>query len=203
MKVALIGASGNIGSQILNEATSRGHQVTAVARNLDKVAAKPGVTPKRGDLADGAALADVLRGHDAIISSVRFKMFKPEQLIDAVKQSGVKRLIVVGGAGTLEVRPGVALLDTPEFPAVAKEEATAGRAAFEALKKANDLEWTFLSPSAMIGPGDRTGKFRLGADTLLVGSDGKSRISIPDFAIAMVDELEQRKHVRQRFTVGY
>jgi putative NADH-flavin reductase len=203
MKVALIGASGNIGSQIMSEAASRGHQVTGVARNIEKIAAKAGVTPAQGDLSDAAALGKVLAGHDAIISSVRFRMFKPEQLLDAVRQSGVKRLIVVGGAGTLEVRPGVALLDTPEFPAAAKDEATAGRAAFNALRQASDLEWTFLSPSAVIGPGERTGKFRVGGDMLLTGSDGKSRISIPDFAIAMVDELEKAQHVRQRFTVGY
>ena len=115
----------------------------------------------------------------------------------------MKRLIVVGGAGSLEVKPGVALLDTPEFPAVAMEEATAGRETFNVLKQQNDLEWTFLSPSAMIGPGDRTGKFRLGKDQLLVGADGKSRISYPDYAIALVDELEKRAHIRQRFTVGY
>ena len=203
MKVALIGASGNIGSQIAAEAASRGHQVTGIARNVEKVAAKPGVTPKRGDLADTAALAALLKGHDTVISSVRFKTFKPAQLIDAVRQSGVKRLLVVGGASTLEVKPGVMLLDTPEFPAAAKEEATAGRDHFNVLRQQNDLEWTFLSPSAMIGPGERTTKFRLGKDQLLVGADGKSRISYPDYAIAMVDELEKRAHVRQRFTVGY
>src|SRR5690606_10043569 len=120
-------------------------------------------------------------------------------LLDAVEQSGVKRLLVVGGAGTLEVRPGVALLDTPEFPAAAREEATAGRDTLEALRAASGLDWTFLSPSAVIAPGERTGTFRVGGDQLLIGNDGKSRISIPDFAIAMVDELEGAKHVRQRF----
>ena len=144
-----------------------------------------------------------LRGHDAIISSVRFKFFKPAQLIDAVKASGVKRLLVVGGAGSLEVRPGVALIDTPEFPAVAKEEAEAGRVTLRALQAETALDWTFLSPSAVIGPGERTGKFRLGGDQLLIGADGKSRISIPDFAIALVDEFEKPQHVRRRFTVGY
>jgi putative NADH-flavin reductase len=115
----------------------------------------------------------------------------------------VKRLLVVGGAGSLEVRPGVALLDTPEFPAAAKEEATRGKAALNALRAENGLDWTFLSPSAVIGPGERTGKFRLGGDALLVGTDGKSRISIPDYAIAMVDELENPRHVQRRFTAGY
>jgi len=203
MKIALIGASGNIGSQILNEARSRGHVVTAIARHPEKIAVAPGVTPARGDIGEPDKLANTLRGHEAIVSSVRFRMFKPEQLLAAVRDSGVKRLIMVGGAGTLEVRPGVALIDTPEFPAAAKEEAEAGRAALNMLRRNSDLDWTFLSPSAVIGPGERSGTFRLGGDQLLVGSDGKSRISIPDYAIALVDELEQRRHVRQRFTVGY
>jgi len=203
MKVALIGASGRIGSQILNELVSRGHAVTAVARDPDRIAAQAGVTAARGDLADTAALAAVLRGHDAVISSVRFRMFRPAQLIEAVRSAGVGRLLVVGGAGTLEVRPGVALLDTPEFPAASKEEGMAGAAVLAALRREPALDWTFLSPSAVIAPGERTGKFRIGGDDLLVGPDGKSRISIPDFAIAMVDELEMARHPRQRFTVGY
>jgi putative NADH-flavin reductase len=203
MKIAVIGASGNIGSQILMEALSRRHLITAIARNPEKIAARAGVTAVRGDLSDPAGLAAVLRGHDAIISAVRFKSFQPEQLIGAATGSGVKRLLVVGGAGSLEVRPGVALLDTPEFPAAAKEEATKGKAALNALRAENGLDWTFLSPSAVIGPGERTGKFRLGGDALLVGTDGKSRISIPDYAIAMVDELENPRHVQRRFTAGY
>ncbi|MGZ3411477.1 MAG: NAD(P)-dependent oxidoreductase [Xanthobacteraceae bacterium] len=203
MKVAVLGASGNIGSQIVTEALSRGHSITGIARHPEKIAPRAGVTVKPGDLSDEAGLAAALRGHDAIISSVRFKSFKPAQLINAVKASGVKRLLVVGGAGSLEVRPGVALLDTPEFPEAAKEEATGGRVTFKALQAESGLDWTFLSPSAVIGPGERTGKFRLGGDQLLIGADGKSRISIPDFAIAMVDELEKAQHVRRRFTVGY
>ena len=203
MKVAVIGASGNIGSQIVTEALSRGHTITGIARNPEKIASRAGVTAVRGDLSDETALAAALRGHDAVISSVRFRTFKASQLLNAARASGVKRLLVVGGAGTLEVRPGVALIDTPEFPAAAKEEASAGSVTLKALREEKGLEWTFLSPSAMIGPGERTGKFRLGGDQLLVGSDGKSRISIPDFAIAMVDELENARHVRARFTVGY
>jgi uncharacterized protein len=203
MKVAVLGASGNIGSQIVTEALSRGHSITGIARHPEKIAQRAGVTAKQGDLSDEAGLAAVLRGHDAIISSVRFKFFKPALLINAFKASGVKRLLVVGGAGSLEVRPGVALLDTPEFPDAAKEEATAGRVTFKALQAESGLDWTFLSPSAVIAPGERTGKFRLGGDQLLIGADGKSRISIPDFAIAMVDELEKAQHVRRRFTVGY
>jgi putative NADH-flavin reductase len=203
MKVALIGASGNIGSQILSELRSRGHEVTAIARNPEKIAAGPGVKPARADVVDADALASALRGHDAVISSVRFRNFDPQTLLAAVKASGVKRLIMVGGAGSLEAKPGVQLVDTPEFPAAAKPEALAGRSALNMLRSERAFDWTFLSPSAVIAPGERTGKFRLGKDEVLVGPDGKSRISVPDYAIALVDELEHPRHIRQRFTVGY
>jgi putative NADH-flavin reductase len=203
MKVALIGASGNIGSQILSELRARGHDVTAIARNPEKIAAGAGIKPVRADVGDANALASALPGHDAVISSVRFRNFDPQTLLTAVKASGVKRLIMVGGAGSLEARPGVQLVDTPDFPAAAKPEALAGRNALNLLRAEPALEWTFLSPSAVIAPGERTGKFRLGEDEVLIGPDGKSRISIPDYAIALADELEHPRHVRQRFTVGY
>jgi uncharacterized protein len=203
MKVALIGASGNIGSKILSELRSRGHSVTAIARNPEKIAATSSVTPVRADISEPSALAAALRGHDAVISAVRFRSFDPQVLLSAIKTSGVKRLIMVGGAGSLEARPGVQLIDTPDFPAAHKPEASAGRSALNALRAESTLDWTFLSPSAVIAPGERTGKFRLGKDAVLVGTDGKSRISIPDYAIALVDELETPRHIRQRFTVGY
>lgn len=203
MNIAIIGASGRIGSQIVAEAISRGHSITAIARSPEKIPATVGLVAVRGDLADRAGLPATLKGHDAIVSAVRFKSFQPPQLIDAVKSSGVSRLAVVGGAGSLEVRPGVTLIETPEFPAASKEEGQAGSVMLEALKEENDLEWSFLSPSAVIRPGERTGKFRLGGDQLLIGPDGKSSISIPDFAMALVDELEKHEHIRKRFTVGY
>jgi uncharacterized protein len=203
MKVALIGGSGNIGSQILAELRSRGHSVTAIARNPEKIAIGSGVTSVRADIADAAALAAALRGHDAVISAVRFRNFDPQVLLGAIKTSGVKRLIMVGGAGSLEVRSGVQLIDTPDFPEAHKPEAGAGRSALDALRTESSLDWTFLSPSAVIAPGARTGKFRLGKEAVLIGADGKSRISIPDYAIALVDELENPRHIRQRFTVGY
>ena len=203
MKVALIGASGNIGSQILAELRSRGHSVTAIARNPEKIAPAAGVTAVGADVADEKALAAALRGHDAVISAVRFRNFDPQVLLGAIKTSGVKRLIMVGGAGSLEARPGVQLIDTPDFPEAYKPEAGAGRSALNALRAESSLDWTFLSPSAVIAPGARTGKFRLGKDAVLIGTDGKSRISISDYAIALVDELETPRHIRQRFTVGY
>jgi putative NADH-flavin reductase len=201
-RIALIGASGNVGTRILQELVSRNHEVTAIVRDPAKVPAKAGATAVRGDVAEPAALAALLAGHDAVISSVRFKDSDPAALIGAVRASGVKRYLVVGGAASLLVAPGQRLLDQPNFPEAYKPEATAGTAFLEALRGADDLEWTFLSPSAAFVPGERTGKFRLGTDELLV-SDHGSTVSFEDYAVALVDEIERPAHVRQRFTVGY
>lgn len=204
MKIALIGATGNIGSRVLNEALTRGHSVTAIARKADALAARPGLTAKAADLHQPAALAPVLAGHDAVVSAVHFLASDFDKLLAAVRQSGVKRWLMVGGAGSLEVAPGLKLIDAPGFPEIYKAEAAKGGEFLDALKaQAADLEWSFLSPSAMIVPGERTGKFRLGKDTLLSDANGDSRISMEDYAIALVDELESPKHIRQRFTVGY
>lgn len=203
MKVALIGASGMIGSRVLAELARRGHQVTAIARQPDKIAAAPGVTAIAVDAFDQAALAAALKGHDAVISAIHFTASDPTILIAAAKASGVPRYLVVGGAGSLEVAPGLALIDTPEFPAAYAREARAGGDFLNLLKTEASLDWTFLSPSALIGPGERTGKFRLGGDQLLVDAAGKSHISAEDYAIALVDEVEVAKHSRKRFTVGY
>ena len=201
-RIALIGASGNVGSRLLKELVSRGHQVTAIGRDPGKVPAGPKVTAVKGDIKDAAALAELLKGHDAVISSVRFLDSDPSILIDAVRRAGVKRYLVVGGAASLYAAPGRRLLDQPDFPAQYKGEASRGAAFLEALQGVSDLDWTFLSPSALFVPGDRTGKFRMGRDELLVGERG-STISYEDYAIALVDEIEAPKHVRARFTVGY
>jgi len=201
-KVALIGASGNAGSRILKELSDRGHQVTAIARSPEKIAELPGVTAARGDAQDRASLSELLRGHDAVVSSVRFTGTDFSIITGALRDAGVARYLVVGGAASLEVAPGKRLLDQPEFPEAYKEEATNGAATLDYLRTLDDLEWTFLSPSAMFVPGERTGTFRLGTDTLLSTEDGSS-ISFEDYAIAMVDEIETPKHIRQRFTVGY
>jgi uncharacterized protein len=203
MKVALIGATGNVGSRILAELVSRGHTVTAIARNPEKASARPGVTLKRGDVHDKAGLAALLKGHDAVVSAVRFSASDPKLLIAAVKEAHVPRYLVVGGAGSLEVAPGKKLIDSPNFPEVYKPEAGAGGVFLGILRDEKALDWTFLSPSAMIGAGERTGKFRLGGDQLLTAPDGKSSISYEDYAVAMVDELEKPAHSRRRFTVGY
>jgi putative NADH-flavin reductase len=202
MKVALIGASGQAGSRIVAELSRRGHSVTGIARDPSKIAALPDVTAKAGDVYDKAGLARLLAGHDAVVSSVHFSASDPDILIAAVREAGVKRYFVVGGAGSLEVAPGVRLIDTPEFPELYRAEATAGGVFLQKLRGTTDLDWTFLSPSAMFIAGERTGKFRLGADQLLVGENGSS-ISFEDFAIAAVDELETPKHLKQRFTIGY
>jgi uncharacterized protein len=203
MKIAHIGATGNVGSRIVQEALGRGHDVTAIARNPEKLDPRPRLTLRRGDVNDQATLSPLIAGHDVVISSVRFQIVKPRSLITSVKHAKVKRLLVVGGAGTLEVAPGVQLLDTPNFPTAYKPEALGGREFLNVLRAENDLEWTFLCPSAEFSPGQRTGKFRLGKDTLLTLPNGESKISMEDFAIAMVDEVENPKHVRERFTVGY
>lgn len=201
-KIALIGASGNAGARILKELSDRGHTVTAVARHPDRIAALPRVTAVSGDVFDGKGLATLLKGHDAVVSAVHFTASDPQTLIDAVRASGVTRYLVVGGAGSLEVAPGKRLVDQPDFPAAYKAEASKGAEFLDLLKTVADLDWTFLSPSAMFVPGKRTRNFRLGKDALLSNENGSS-ISFEDYAIALVDEIERPAHSRQRFTVGY
>lgn len=202
MKIALIGASGNAGSQILAELSRRGHQITAIARHPEKIAVLPGVTPVKGDVYDETGLAALLRGHDVVASAVHFTASDPRLLVNAVRAAGVKRYMVVGGAGSLEVAPGKKLLDQPDFPEAYKAEALGGADFLDMLRGTTDLDWTFLSPSAMFVHGERTGVFRLGEDQLLHNEQGSS-ITFEDYAIAFVDELEHPSHIRRRFTVGY
>jgi putative NADH-flavin reductase len=201
-KIALIGASGNAGSRILKELSDRGHQVTAIARNPEKIASLPNVVAKKGDVFDQAGLSELLKGHDAVISAVHFTASDPVTLIEAVRASGVSRYLVVGGAGSLEIAPGQRVVDLPDFPVAYKAEATKGAEFLDRLKGEKQLDWTFLSPSAEFVPGERTGKFRIGKDSLLSNEAG-SRISFEDYAIALVDEIEKPQHSRQRLTVGY
>ena len=203
MKIAVIGASGNAGSRITKELAGRGHAVTAIARNPAKIAVLPNVVARAGDVMDQAGLAALLRGHDAAISSVHFLDSDPAKLIGAAKASGVGRYLVVGGAGSLEVAPGVRLVTTPNFPAQYKAEAEKGGAFLDLLRQEKELNWTFLSPSALFVPGERTARFRLGTDQLLTAADGKSSISFEDFAVALADEIERPAHIKRRFTVGY
>jgi len=203
MKIAVVGASGNAGSRIVSELASRGHTITAIARHPEKIAARPHVTPKQGDVMDQAGLARLFTGHEVAISSVHFLDSDPVKLIGAARDSQVGRYLVVGGAGSLEVAPGVRLVTVPAFPAQYKAEAEKGGVFLDLLRQEKELNWTFLSPSALFVPGERTGKFRLGTDQLLTAADGRSWISFEDFSVALADEIERPAHLRARFTVGY
>jgi uncharacterized protein len=213
MKIALIGATGFVGSAILQEALDRGHEVAAIVRSPDKLILHAKLHPKKGDVYNEDEVAQLVTGHDAVISAFNPGWSNPDiynqqikgtrAIIDGVKKAGVKRLLFVGGAGSLEVKPGVQSVDLPEFPSEYKQGALATREALNLLRREPTLDWSFLSPSADLFPGQRTGKFRLGTDQLLADAHGKSRISVEDYAMAMIDEVEKPKHIRRRFTVGY
>lgn len=213
MRIALIGATGMVGSAVLKELLDRGHEVTAIARNPGKLELQKGLTAQKGDALDSAQVARLVRGHDAVFSTINPGAENPQaydltlkgvrSVIEGVKASGLKRLFVMGGAGSLEVAPGVQLVDTPGFPAGWKQAAMGLRDALNVLRQEKDLDWTFISPGAFLQPGPRTGKFRLGGDQLLTDTKGESRISVADLAVAIADELEHPKHIRRRFTAAY
>src|ERR1700760_139609 len=200
MKIAIAGASGQAGSRITAELARRGHQVTAIARNPDRIERLANVIAVKGDVFDQAGLSRLWSGHDAAVSAVHFTASDPDTLIGAARDSKVGRYLVVGGAGSLEVAPGVKLVTTPGFPAQYKAEAEKGSAFLDLLRQEKDLNWTFISPSALFVEDARTGKFRLGTDQLLADANGKSWISFADYAIALADEIEKPAHQRQRFT---
>jgi putative NADH-flavin reductase len=202
-KIAIIGATGRAGSQLLEEALRRGHSVTAIARDTSKIAPREGVVSMTVDALDAAALQAAVAGHDVVISAAHFATLPAGAVVGPVKKAGVKRLLVVGGAGSLLLPDGTRVIDSAGFPEAYKAEASAGAEFLANLREERDLDWTFLSPSAEFVEGERTGKFRLGQDDLLVSSEGRSWITFADHAIAMLDEVETPKHSRQRFTVGY
>jgi putative NADH-flavin reductase len=202
MKVAVIGGTGRAGGRIVEELARRGHQVTAISRHPDKAPKLPGVTAKAADVHDAKATAEALKGHDVVVSALRFLDATPAEVIGPVKASGVPRYLVVGGASSL-LAGGQRLFDSPHFPEAYKPEAGAGIDFLDALNAEPELDWSYLSPAMIFDGYERTGQFRLGGDDLLTADDGKSSISFPDFAIAMVDEIETPKHRRRRFTVGY
>jgi len=211
MNIALFGATGTIGSRILAEALSRGHQVTAIARDPSKVANQPNVKAVSADVLDPSAVSDAVKGHDAVVSAYAAPHETPATLLDATRsliqgteKAGIKRIVMVGGAGSLEVAPGLQLVNTPDFPAAWKEVAqTAADSLGIYRKEAGNLDWTYFSPAALIEPGERTGTFRLGEDQLVADVDGNSKISAEDYAVALVDELEKPQHVGKRFTAAY
>jgi len=202
-KIAIIGATGRAGSQLLEEALRRGHSVTAIARDTTKVGQREGVISRNVDVLDANALQATVVGHDVVISAAHFATIPASAVIGPVKNAGVKRLLVVGGAGSLLLPDGTRVIDSKGFPEAYKAEASAGALFLENLRQEKDLDWTFVSPSAEFVEGERTGKFRIGQDDLLVSSEGRSWITFADYAIAMLDEVESPKHPRQRFTVGY
>lgn len=212
MNIALIGASGFIGSALRDEALSRAHQVTALVSRPQRLAAQPGLTVHKVDVQDSAALSKALQGFDAVVSAFSGHAQQDIQgyyaqgfdsLLTAAKSANVKRLLVVGGAGSLEVAPGLQLIDTPNFPAEYKATAEGARYALNRLQAQTDVNWTMLSPAAIIAPGERTGQYQLGSDQLVTDAQGNSQISVEDYAKAMIDELEQPQHLNRRFTLAY
>jgi putative NADH-flavin reductase len=209
MHIALYGATGLTGSRLLTELLSRGHKVTAVVRHPDKVQPREGLTIVEGDVSSAETIAARIKGADVVVSAYGPPHTDTDQLLtvtrsflQAVKQAGVGRFLFVGGAGSLEVSPGVTLIGSGHLPQEWLAIATSHSKALE-LAKQSDVNWTCFSPAAYFGPGERTGKFRLGTDKLIADAQGNSRISMEDAAIAIVDELESPKHERGRFTAGY
>lgn len=212
MKIAIFGAGGNIGSRIVDEALSRGHDVTALVRHPENYTkTHEHLYVAKSDIVNSQDVESGVFDHNAVVSAYNFtKGAAPSSiaevaipLLNGLKQAGVKRLIIVGGAGSLEVAPGLQLVDTPDFPAEFKDAALAHRDALKVYQKEKELDWTYISPSAYIEPGQRTGIFKIGKDQLITDENGQSHISMEDFAVAIVDELENPKYVRERFTVGY
>jgi putative NADH-flavin reductase len=209
MNVVVYGATGNSGSEIVKELVRRGHKVTGVARKVESLEGQSGVTAKTDDLSNVDAIAAVIKGADIVVSAYQPPADNTDALIDvtgrqieAVKKAGVPRLIVVGGAGQLEVAPGVTLIKSGYLPAEYLPIAISHEKAAQVLKDSN-INWTYIAPAAYFVPGDRTGKYRTGTNNLVADEKNDSRISFADYAIALVDEIETPKHERALFSVGY
>ena len=203
MNIVLAGATGNIGSRILDEALRRGHRVTGITRDPTKLPQRNGLQTKKGNSGDVAAFADLLKGHDAAILSVKWNENDIHQVLDALRKAGIKRCLFVVGAGSLLRKDGRTHFDYMAERGIQPPTSKPAALALAEMQKVADLDWTAISPPASIQPGERTGKFRLGLDNLIEDDKGESRISREDFAIAIVDEIEKPKHVRKRFTAGY
>ena len=215
MNLVIIGASGYVGSAVLAEALERRHLVTAIVRNPGRLPVHPCLTALTGNVYDVAATTIQLSGHDALISA--FFIGKNENIenicqvnidgykaiIAATKAAGLRRILIVGGAGSLEVAPGVQLVDTPQFPQDIKPKALAAREVLQLIRHELDLEWSYVSPSPILKPGEKTGQFRVGGDQVLMNGQGPASITVGDLAVAILDEIEQSHYMRKRFTVGY
>ncbi len=216
MNIALIGASGFVGSAVLKELVYRGHQVTAITRHPEKISGNASVKPVKADAMEPDQIAEAVKGQDAVISTFNAGWDNPniyqdflkgsKSIQEGVKKAGVKRLITVGGAGSLYVAEGVQLVDSPDFPEAWKAGALSARDYLDELRKEKDLEWTFLSPAIEMNQGTagvRTGSYRTGLENPVFNEQGKSVISVEDIAVALADEVEHPKHIRQRFTVAW
>ena len=210
MNVVVYGATGNSGSEIIKELLARGHKVTGVARNVEKLKDQPNVTAKTDDLSNVDAVAAVIKGADVVVSAYQPPADNTDKLIDvtklqieAAKKAGVPRLLVVGGAGQLEVAPGVTLIKSGHLPQEYMPIALSHEKAAEVLKASSGINWTYIAPGAYFVPGERTGKYRTGTNNLVSDEKGQSKITYADYAIALVDEIEKPKHERQLFSVGY
>ncbi|HEY1179041.1 MAG TPA: NAD(P)H-binding protein [Phytomonospora sp.] len=215
MRILLIGAGGMVGSRIAAEALRRGHDVIGATRSgrADGVPPSPHLTLVAADANDPKAVAELASDADAVVAAVAPPrdgspptgpfLAVASAVIDGTRESGTRRLVWVGGAGSLEVGGGMRLSDTADFPDAYKGEATAQGEVLDVFREITDLDWTYFSPAAEIGPGERTGEFRVGSNTLLSDAEGRSRISAEDYAVALVDALEKGEHVRERFTVAY
>jgi putative NADH-flavin reductase len=203
MNIVLAGATGNIGSRILDEALRRGHRVTGLTRDPAKLAARGGLQARKVDSADVTGFAQALTGHDAAILPLKWNENDVHQVLDALRTSGLKRCLFVVGAGSLLRKDGRTHFDHMAEKGVQPPTSKPAALALAEIRKVADLDWTAISPPASIQPGERTGRFRLGRDHLLEDDKGRSEISREDFAIAILDEIERPGHIRQRFTAAY
>lgn len=203
MNIVLAGATGNIGSRILDEALQRGHRVTGLTRDPAKLSARSGLQARKADTTEVAAFAEALKGHDAAILSVKWNENDVHHVLDALRKASVKRCLFVVGAGSLLRSDGRTHFDHMAEKGIQPPTSKPAALALAEVQKVTDLDWTAISPPASIQPGARTGKFRLGRDHLLEDHSGKSEISREDFAIAILDEIEKPRHIRQRFTAAY
>ncbi|HBO21692.1 MAG TPA: 3-beta hydroxysteroid dehydrogenase [Providencia sp.] len=213
MKISIIGATGFVGKALVNEALLRHHQVTAISRHSNQLPQHARLITATGDITDVSWLTARLKGQDVVISAFNGGWQNPnlyqdtvagnQAILQAVKNSLVKRFIVVGGAGSLEIAPGVDLIDSPNFPAEIKPGAEAVRELKKQLQTIDDIDWTFVSPAAVLEPGERTETFRLGGNQLLMNGNVPAKISVEDLAVAILDEAENAQFIRQQFTAAY
>lgn len=215
MKVAVIGATGFVGQNLVKELSTRGHEVIAIARNPSVLTDQAGVSTKTVDVNDVEALANAVKGTEVVVSAFNAGWTNPELYQDflkgsqdiqqAVKQSGVQRLIVIGGAGSLYI-DGNQLVDSPDFPEAYKAGATAARDYLNIIKEEKELNWTFFSPAIEMHPGittGRTGNYRLALENPVFNEEGRSILSVQDLAVVIADEVETNQHAQQRFTAAY